>query len=978
MLIKKNFFLTVFVFPVLCFALISSPVFLFADPVCFDFSEKILGDGELSFETSINKNDFNFNDNIEIQVRLQVKSRQAIEVIKELDGIYILLRAERIFDKQGRYHQFTNNYNSTVLTPSGLPIENYDFSATEYEDLKFVEYIDSLAPENRFSGYSNSAPFYKYAFAPKSNLKINAEELQANFKFQDIIKTDFPEGYYRFQITALCKKHRYFHRVNFLPLYAKTSSIYSDWDQSIILRTSSYLPVIKVGNPVMPKMIWTLLTKYFSNGTQGVVAKEDADNFQFNSRHIIPAEFILPPLKTPQETTKYILEPDFPTMFAKPLLKLEQGSKWDFQTPIPLNYQSGELSVVVTKPDGTKDILGTEKFQSQSTTGASSNSDKFGYQFSLQGKYSIELTGWISDVWGNTYTGGGTYEVWVANRLTFATSVKPGTPFEVGDGYPPSVIIHPPCPAKVKVDIAFYRNSSKQDIKKVVIEGAANRYGYFYPKEKFEKMIFDCPGEYLSTITAFYTDSQGNFWMGSQKSGSVVAPKNSPLIVHGASPSTHIHADIGPRDNSNYEGQLMTVNNPMSNNYTCCTLFPFPYYSGDILYIANTFSGDNGIRPILTMRCKENLFPGITKGIAPFSTTTNGYQPQGYPEFLDKHSYAYMSAIRPGLTARFMVSQDTHPMGDTYWQSGGNFAGEQINNSYNGDLPQDIYEFLGGVVYRDLKKGINLYGIYASMGVVIPKGSFANRVSAPLAEPIFEINGRKHYLFDAGTPLAGMIFETGDILSAGAMIFPPIANVKCLKKITTPGGKQYEFKGITNKIGLAKMSAAEGAEIPIQEPGVYTVEGNCRYKDKKGDFAGTRDGKYFVYAVEPSAPNDILELNLPARFSINYTDILRIKGAIKTPLRHAKVYYTVIMPGMIMDEGILEVNNEKFSYSFSPQDTAVQFPNYDIISYTNPQAQEMADTVIFTFFLTGTDTADKTRHAVKRFILRGNQGFILN
>ena len=961
----------------------------------------------MRFDTQINNSVFSFGDKIKVQVDLSIESEPAKQVIKQLEGIYLLLRAERIYDKQGRYHQFTNNYASTVLTPSGLPIENVDaFFSPALTGNKFqinpVAYVNNLNPQNKFFGYSNLTPFYKTVFVKKQDLVFTSEGVSARFDIQDEIGNDFPEGFYRFQVLALCKRTPYFYRVNVLPLFGKKKIPYTTEQLSPFSRNISYLPVIKIGNPQTPKMIWMLFMTDYSNGTQGIVSLEDSNSFRFNSRHTVPTKFILPPPDENNETRTYNLEPDFPTMFAKPALKLERAEKLDFQNPIPLNYKSGKLSVSVKNPDGTIADLGSAPFATTSQTGAATNTDKFQYQFKQYGKYLITLEGWIEDIWGNRYNGGGTYEVWVAHRLTFATSVKPGTPLEVGNAYPPSVIIHPPCPADVTVDVTLYRNSSKKDIKRAVVNGRANRFGYFYPREKFEKMIFDSPGEYLSQISASYTDPEGKLWLGSQCSGSVVAPPDSKLIVHGlpmlsllkppdnlALLDKQYHRSlqikwlmfypVAPkRAKINYEWE--NSKKPKDNKHlVSCTNMSIPHHSGDILYMANTHDPTNfSITSEFIIRSEEDLFPGIKEGLSPFSTTTNGYQPQGYPEFLEKQCYGYVSAIRAGLTARYIIAEDLTQMFDSYWQIGSNFAGQQINNSYNGDLPNDIYEFMCGVVYRDLKKGINRYGIYAAMGVVLPKGSYSNQILAPLKEPIFEINGRSHYLFDAGAPLPGMVFETGDILRAGAMVFPPIGNVTCLKTVTCPSGKKYQFKGTTNKIGLAKMDTAPEEKIVIKEPGVYEVEGRCESQGKTGDFVGSGDGKYYIYAVDPKDTNEYFNLDLPRRFSIRYDQVLQINGHVRKGIRNAKIYYTLIMPGFIMDEGIIPIQDQKFSYRFSPQDVAVQFPNYDLVSYENPTEQRMADTVIFTFFLTGINQNNKPVCSVRRFILRGDKGIVLN
>ena len=949
---------------------------LLAAPISTEFTEKIIDGGAMTISAQINNKDFQKNDPIEIIVDVDIKSVTTKKMIEKMKGIHLLLRAERAFDKQGKYHQFSNNYASTVLTPSGLPIENHDvFSGDTYKDP--AEYKDALLPENRITGISNATPFDRTVFIKKKDLRFTADDVKAHFTLKDKIDQAFPDGYYRMQISIMGKHKEFFYRVNFLPMFAETDSAFSDWDLAILARNCSYLPMIKIKNPKNPKMIWTLFTKQFSNGMQGIIAKEDQKNFQFNSRHVVPADFILPAASHHRKPITLKLEPDFPTMFAKNVVELEQASKWSFQSLIPLEYNKSLLKVSITSPDGKTKKIGPASFIQNSETGATTNDPKFKYTFKKSGKYTVIMKGWIEDKWGNRYYGGGNYEFWVANRLTFVTSVKPGTPFSVGEGYPPAAIIHPPCAADINFDIKLFRNSSPTDIKQVITKGTANRFGYFYPRDKYEKMIFDCPGEYLSTITASYTDERGNLWMGSQHNGSVVAPRDSKIIVHGESPAKHNMSAFGKRGNLNYEGLISKSNSPEFNDYTVCTLFPFPYYSGDVLYVANSFHGDNGMLPAFKVSFPQEILPGIKNDVTPFSTTTNNYHPQGYPEFLDKQFYGYTSAIRSGFVARYMITQDTNYIWDAYWQSGANFAGKQINNSYNGDLPQDIYGFMTGVVVKDFSTGINQYGIYTSMGVVIPKGSYANRVSAPLTEPLVNINGRDHYITDVGAPLPGMVYEISDILRAGAMIFPPIPGVKCRRIVTTPSGEIYNFKGTTNKIGLTKLVSKQGADIPITEPGVYKVITSCQFDDKTGDLIGSGDGKYYIYAVRKDDYKQYFKLDLAPHFKIDYKKILPIKGLIDKTIKNPKIYYTIIMPGMLMDEGTLKVQNNSFVYNFSARDFAVQFPQYDIVKYDYPSKQVMADTVIFTFFLSGEDKNGQPAHSVQRFILRGETGLVL-
>jgi len=76
---------------------------------------------------------------------------------------------------------------------------------------------------------------------------------------------------------------------------------------------------------------------------------------------------------------------------------------------------------------------------------------RFEVQFTQDGRHVITLDGSIQDIWGNTWTGGGTYEVYVARWLSVDTAVLPGTPFEVGNTFTPGVVTSPAVPADISV-----------------------------------------------------------------------------------------------------------------------------------------------------------------------------------------------------------------------------------------------------------------------------------------------------------------------------------------------------------------------------------------------------------------------------------------------------------------------------------------------------------------------------------------------
>ena len=134
----------------------------------------------------------------------------------------------------------------------------------------------------------------------------------------------------------------------------------------------------------------------------------------------------------------------------------------------------------------------------------------------------ITVEGTIDDIWGHTWTGGGTYEVHVGRVLALDTAVLPGTHFEVGDGFNPGLVVSPPMTAEVEVRLQHVPHSELSQLQERVIRGRTNRFGYFQPAGN--SVVFERPGEYRVDITARGRDEQEQLWMGSRTWGGVVAP----------------------------------------------------------------------------------------------------------------------------------------------------------------------------------------------------------------------------------------------------------------------------------------------------------------------------------------------------------------------------------------------------------------------------------------------------------------------
>ncbi|NIP18479.1 MAG: hypothetical protein GWM87_10200, partial [Xanthomonadales bacterium] len=83
--------------------------------------------------------------------------------------------------------------------------------------------------------------------------------------------------------------------------------------------------------------------------------------------------------------------------------------------------------------------------------GLTTADDTFAVSFAQPGYHQIEMTGWVDDVWGNRYEGGGIYEVWVAHPLDIDPGTLPGTPLAINDPINAAVQLNPRLPAYINL-----------------------------------------------------------------------------------------------------------------------------------------------------------------------------------------------------------------------------------------------------------------------------------------------------------------------------------------------------------------------------------------------------------------------------------------------------------------------------------------------------------------------------------------------
>jgi hypothetical protein len=84
------------------------------------------------------------------------------------------------------------------------------------------------------------------------------------------------------------------------------------------------------------------------------------------------------------------------------------------------------------------------------------------------------------------------------------------------------------------------------------------------------------------------------------------------------------------------------------------------------------------------------------------------------------------------------------------------------------------------------------------------------------------------------------------------------------------------------------------------------------------------------------------------------------------------ISYAAVIPGAVIDQGVLEVKGGKFDYFFDPKAIHARVATYDAENRVSRKA-EIGDVVHLTFFSREKDAAGRPWHSFARVILRGNR-----
>lgn len=787
------------------------------------------------------------------------------QAVVDPEAVTLLVTSERCFDAAGIMHLPSDERMSTLLTPCGLAIEGGSAGAVSRATGAYRNPVDELAA------------------LPLASLQHDVSGAHALFHLRFALPADMPPGIYRLRLDfgVQTRKRRFSLCEN---------SAFAGKSRDKEYGSCAYSPPVPVSgrdvrgrevdaSRIKPRVYAVLLARYNSNGSRGVVAREDENHFALSNRNIIPDETVLP-LRNPQgKPAAYSLEPQFP------------ADSIDPNRNIPWDYTSGILSVQVTGPSGTMIDLGSAPFKGMKQEGPTTGDPRFfAWRPSAFGRHTVVAKGWIKDRWGNRYEFGGTYTFWIAGRMTMATATFQGMSYPAGSTYGRDIAFFPAVPADVEVKVDLYPFSDESEVRSLSYAGRASSAGIFGVREGMKPFTLDAPGEYHARILARYADKNGELWVCSLRHAGVVYAPDTPLVAHGK----RLKAGNGfaERGETGKEGYI----EPGEKQLRHLEHIAFPYRSGDVLLIASEGQGANKIEPVLTWEMPgEPAIPDKQmQGIGATNVkiyTSNGLSPHLYPEYIAHRAYYYASGPRPGFPSRFLVAEDG--VQSPYWPTSATNFGGQIGASPNGDSPGDIYRLAGGIVLHPKGKK-PLYAGYLASAFILPGGTRNNRVVAPGSEALTGADGREARFFLVPVR-PGTVYETGATFTPAFQI-DPVVPARIAFNLTSPSGRRFTTEGTAD--GFGNFAGRE--KWVLDEAGVYEYAVRADWNGFEGLVPGLGEGRGCIFVTEKGIKGRtglFIETSPQDAFSIDRG--LTVSGRSTGP----KVFFTVITPGAVIDQG---------------------------------------------------------------------------
>ncbi len=891
-------------------------------------------------------------------------SQTDLKAVSVTGGVILLLS----FDETGRNLPAQNYFMSGRLTPSGFPIQHPNspsFAASGPVQVTNLHYVKSCLAEG--------------------TINVTAR-----------LPADLPAGIYR----------------PILSLAAEGLPIKDDWIAGNIVwndlpPSGALLPPLRVNNPAPPRLIWRLLMENFSLGLRGTGAREDRGKFELATQIASQgAPYVIPPVDVVTgKPILYRLEPYLPTISWT-------DRRLPFPPLIPFKLPGGELNVSVQFPDGSKQDLGQAPLrqsvcQSRTTRGGqelnggtvqledvyslTTGNERFQFRFSKFGHHVITMKGTLTDIWGNVYEGGGTYDVWVAYPFDIDPGVLPGTPLAAGDRFNPALQLSPAVPADVELKVTLYPDSDPSRAIVRTVSGRANAYGQFAPPDP--PVVLSQPGEYRVDVVASYQNRTGEIYMGAATWGGVVMtpPAKAQLIAHGRRGVDSLsyipnHWFVSGRDLKIAAGVVSHTLNPYYGGDIAWTRMSDNPAGGDALIMGASVQDTVGaIEAAVRARMDRGGVALSGPGqpaerfahaeIPLFSCARNGRPIRLAENQMEQIAYSYRTSQRPGERVREIVAEDGQSGG--YWRLDTQYD-EQFGVGILGDLPNDFKFQYVGVVYRDLITGHNEYLGQGTGWIFIPDDdALGSRVMPPFAGPgnggwtteggpLMKLEGKDIHIFILPTGIRpGAVLEVGDTFRFAGHLMPTLDS-QVEFTATSPSGAHYPGGGKANSVGYYYHPEHD---FTVEEPGLWSVDvrvwhdGMCSGGKTvppfpSGDVLGSKEGRFWFYVTPAGARRLNVSAPAPGMLSIreNGSQVVPpvvLSGAIPSGTEGAVVDYTISMPGFILEQGKANISPGGYSILFDPARLAKDHPNLDLMGRDVPGVPGLSDTFTISLLLTG-------------------------
>ncbi len=962
------------------------------------------------FRLSLTQDKLSYLPGENIHVRGTVSfSREALRVLRRR-GLqpWLAFSADRVFDQNGVYRSPVQSGMGSFMTPTGFPIQFTPYSTRN--SLIGAPYRSPIEGLVRLDGKK---------IAQESSRTRGVE-------FDAAVPGDSPVGLFRISFeVGVFLDGGWVKAENWQDLDTVLDGRYANFTD--IPKNKSWIlqgPLFAIGAPPPPRMIWTLFNTEYSYQSRGVVADEDQRNFSLNLTGIHQGHVVVPPFDRAGQPIEYDIAPFFPTQ------KLEFSQEPDVQyssstlayyPPIPLDPHAGHWTLKITTGNANE-LVAADEGDFDEVSDYRGLSSRLRVTFPRYGRYVVTLTGWVMDIYGHRYEGGGAFEVYAALPLSFSSSFKPGQGYPVGRRISPRIHVFPPGVTNVRFSTAFFKNSDPSDVVSWTHEGVSNRFGYYYPGDNNNIPPFDEPGEYKTDVEVWRWDDDGALRYRHFRQAGIVYDPKTVLDLQGFQFFPTLCSSLAETGAKNAfvaktgripAGCLCTSFTTafLPEDQTDLTLLSDPDGANTYLFYPLTWKKGGGyefspppwdkreVAPSLKSCTRGFCYWDSIRGIgdrpplanwyaefpetliyhdasraAPVASyTDSGYSAALYPENTKVKSYCYLSAYRPGLVLQHTVLEEN--ASDPYWTIAPSRSAQQLNSRIQGDVVNDHYRIVGGCVRKEYDTGRTFYGYYTSALAISPKESNMNGYYANGLAPIAEVAGEKIYRLFGNSPEPGTIFERKDVMAISGFVAPTTPDLPVDFSLQFPDGRIEERRGVSDKYGDFGLPPVGAGTTP----GMVWVRARAVGQDgKETRILGTADNRSLLFVAARRHEKVVLNLSPGEKFAANRR--INIVGRAPQDIVDGEVGYVRVTPGVVLDQDVTRLREDgAFSISFSLAQDTVKTKFYRPRSST--ESLEAAEPTrrltdgniqMATIFIAGRDRNGAPVTASGYFLLQGD------